>query len=288
MQTEVTLQKRQQLTDFIDRFLKPEPALHAVVGVGSIAFGTMRPDSDIDAVLFWEPVDYYVVPSEFVWDPKSNTYHTIFEPDIEGIQFDFHHFDLKTWSDPKIAWSEGQCAGFVDSWMAYDRDGSVAQLFKQRTTYTESIRLRHLDRAVLDMQLIRNDPTKLWESLGAAMAFDRVQSAYDALVGGLFAYNRRWRPWRLREMTYLLALPWLPLDFSTKVVQALNGPSMDAEGFHQRFAAIRDFGDELLTQLGDEAAYGADPIWEAFARNYDQPGYAHNMDDWHTEHSKRL
>lgn len=93
--SEATHQKRQQLTSFIDKFLKPEPTLHAVVGVGSIAFGTMRPDSDIDAVLFWDPIDYYVVPSEFVWVPEANTYHSIFEPDVEGIQFDLHHFDLR-------------------------------------------------------------------------------------------------------------------------------------------------------------------------------------------------
>lgn len=287
MTTESTLQKREQLADFIDRFLKPVPALRAVVGVGSIAFGTMRPHSDIDAVLFWDPIDHYVVPSEFVWVPEANTYHSIFEPDVTGIQFDFHHFNLRKWTDSNCVWSEGQCAAFVDSWLVYDRDGSVAKLFAERTAYTESIRMKHLDSALLDMQMIRDDPTGLWESLGPAVAFDRTQSTYEALVRGLFAYNWRWRPWRLREMTYLLTLPWLPSDFATRVLSALNGPSSDLKGFCQRFFAIRDFGNELLTQLTDEPEYGSDPIGEAFTRSHDLPGYAHNMDEWNAEHAKR-
>jgi len=286
--TVATIHKRQQLNDFVDRFLKPEPALRAVVGVGSIAFGTMRPDSDIDAVLFWDPIEHYIVPSEFVWVPESNTYHSIFEPDMPktSIQYDFHHFDLKKWSDPNCKWSDGQCAAFVDSWLVYDRDGSVAQLFADRTTYTDLIRIAHLDQALLDMQLIHGEPTKLWQSLGAAVALDRAQSTYDALVRGLFAYNYHWRPWRIREMTYLLTLPWLPSDFAGRVLSALNGPSADLAGYCQRFAAIRDLGNDLLTQLADESTYGANPIDQAFTRNYNQPGYAHNMDEWNAEHTK--
>lgn len=289
--TAATRQKRQKLSDFIDRFLKPEPALQAVVGVGSIAFGTMRPNSDIDAVLFWDPVDYYVVPSEFVWVPETNTYHSIFEPDVSatGIQFDFHHYDLKTWSDPNFVWSEGQCAGFVDSWLAYDRDGSVAKLFAERTAYTDAIRTKYLDEALLDMQTIRwDEPTELWERLGDVIAWDRAQSTYDALIGALFAYNWRWRPWRTREMVYVLTLPWLPKDFATRVMPALNGPSLDLEGYCKRFAAIRDLGNDLLAQLTDEPAYGSDPIGQAFTRSYDIPGYAHNMDVWNIEHARRV
>ena len=289
MLTEATIQKRQQLNDFIDRFLKLEPALRAVVGVGSIAFGTMRPDSDIDALLFWDPIDRYVVPAEFVWIPESNTYHSIFAPDLPetGIQFDFQHFDLQEWSAPDFVWSEGQCAAFVESWLVYNRDGRVAQLFAERTTYTESLRGAHLDQALLDMELIWDDPTRLWESLGAAVAFDRAQVAYDALTRALFAYNWRWRPWRSREMSYLLTLSWLPADFATRVITALNGPSLDLEGYCQRFLALRGLGDELLAQLADEDGYGTDPIGAAFVRGHDRPGYAHNMDAWNAEHTKR-
>ena len=289
--TAATIQKRRQLCDFIDQYLKPEPAIRAVVGVGSIAFGTMRPDSDIDAVIFMDPVDHYIVPSESKWVPESNTFHSIFSDDPAvhktGIQFDFHHTDLKEWSDPGFEWSEGQCATFVDSWLAYDRDGSVARLIAERTAYTESIRTRHLDQALADLQVTWDDPTKLWDHLGPAVAFSRALAGYDALVRALFAYNRRWRPWRTREMAYLLTLPWLPPDFATRVLPALNAPSLDLAGYCQRVSALRELCDDLLAQLADETAYGADPHSRAFTRTHDLPGYAHNMEEWNAEHAKR-
>jgi hypothetical protein len=299
--TEATVRKRQQLTDFIDQYLKPEPAIRAVVGVGSIAIGTMRPDSDIDAVIFMDPVDHYVVPSESKWVSASNTFHSIFSDDPvvqeTAIQFDFHHYDLKEWLDPGFVWPEGQCAAFVDSWLAYDRDGAVARLIAERTAYTASIRTRHLDHALLDLQgsemirpddrTTRDDLARLWDHLGPAVAFDRALAGYDALVRGLLAYNWRWRPWRTREMTYLLTLPWLPPDFATRVLPALNAPSLDLAGYCQRFSALRGLCDDLLAQLAGETAYGADPLSQAFARTHDQPGYAHNMQEWNAEHARR-
>jgi hypothetical protein len=289
--TAATLQKRRQLIDFIAQFLKPEPAIRAVVGVGSIAFGTMRPDSDIDAVIFMDPVDHYIVPSESKWVPDSNTFHSIFSDDPAvhktGIQFDFHHADLKEWSDPGFEWSEGQCAAFVDSWLVYDRDGSVARLIAERTAYTESIRTKRLDQALLDLEGTLDDPTRLWNHLGPAVALDRALAGYDALVCALFAYNWRWRPWRTREMTYLLTLPWLPPDFAARVLPALNGPSLDLEGYCQRVSALCELRDDLLAQLAEETAYGADALSQAFTRTHDLPGYAHNMEAWQAEHAKR-
>jgi hypothetical protein len=289
--TAATLWKRQQLCDFIDRYLKPEPAIRAVVGVGSIAFGTMRDNSDIDAVIFMDPVDHYIVPSESKWVPESNTFHSIFSDDPAvwktAIQFDFHHYDLKEWSDPDFEWSEGHCAAFVDSWLAYDRDGTVATLIAERTAYTEAVRTMHLDRALLDLEGTLGDPTGLWNHLGPAVALDRALAGYDALVRCLFAYNRRWRPWRTREMTFLLALPWLPPDFEKRVLPALNGPSLNLAGYCQRVSALCELFDDLLAQLAGEAAYGADPTSRAFARVCDAPGYAHNMDEWNAEHAKR-
>ena len=88
-------------------------------------------------------------------------------------------------------------------------------------------------------------------------------------------------------MTYLLTLPWLPPDFGTRVLTAVNGPSLDLEGCCRRFAALKGLGDDLLAQLASEPAYGADPGRRAFMRVCDQPGYAHNLDEWKAEHEKR-
>jgi hypothetical protein len=88
-------------------------------------------------------------------------------------------------------------------------------------------------------------------------------------------------------MTFLLELPWLPPDFATRVVLALNAPSLDVEGYCQRFSALGELCDDLLAQLADEAAYGSDPVGQAFVRCHDVPGYAHNMDEWNAVHAQR-
>ena len=88
-------------------------------------------------------------------------------------------------------------------------------------------------------------------------------------------------------MTYLLTLPWLPPDFAVRVLPALNGPSLDLAGCCQRVSALRDLGGDLLAQLADETAYGADPLSRAFTRICSDPGHAHTMDQWNAEHAKR-
>lgn len=139
MVTAATERKREQLLDFIDRKLAPHPAVRAVVGVGSIASGLARPDSDIDAVVFMEPFDPYVVPAESIWRPRDDSFHSIMVDDEsldrEGIQLDFYRVDLGTWRDPAYAWPEPSCAELAHGWMAFDRKGAVGPLIEDRTTY---------------------------------------------------------------------------------------------------------------------------------------------------------
>ncbi len=226
MTTPATLKKRQRLKQFIEIELAPEPAVQAVIGVGSIASGLARPDSDIDAIVFLDPFDPYIVPAEFVWHPADRTFHSIFshEPEPENkLQFDFHRYDLARWMDPAFTWPEEVCSGLSTGWLAFDRCGAVADLIAMRTAYPDALRTARLDEAltVLDQHLSYDSPQGCWDSLGPLIAQDRLQAAYESLVDALFAYNRRWRIWRDRQMTALLALPWLPDDFQNRVPTAL-------------------------------------------------------------------
>ena len=69
--TAATIQKKPDLTTFLERVLVPEPAVQAVIGIGSIASGLAQPDSDIDAIIILDPLDWYIVPAEFVWRPSN-------------------------------------------------------------------------------------------------------------------------------------------------------------------------------------------------------------------------
>jgi Nucleotidyltransferase domain len=293
MTTSATIQKRQELMNYIELELAPEPAVQAVIGIGSVASGLARPDSDIDAIVFLDPFDAYIIPAEFVWLPSHKSFHSIFsdEPGVEkGIQFDFQRFDLTQWMNPSFEWPEGYCSELSMGWLAFDRTGKAADLITARTTYTDAIRISRLDEAIthLDQHLSGDGPQVRWDSLGPLISHDRLQAAYGYLVQALFAYNRRWRPWRNREMSYLLDLPWLPEDFPNRIIGALSITSRDYAGYMNRVEILRNLFQDLTTHLVKDGLYGGNFISEAFIRGHDEPGRAWNMDAWNRKHADRI
>ena len=287
-----TTHKRQQLLDFIRVELADEPAVRAVVAVGSVATGYARPDSDIDTVVFLDPFDPYALPAEFVWRASERTFHSIFSAEAgieDSVQLDCDRVNLAQWRDPAFDWPEGRRAELADGWIALDRDGEVTRLIGERTYYDDALRGAGLDEAItwLDQHLGEDGPWVRWESLGPAIAHDRLAAAYHYLVQALFAYNRRWRPWRNREMTALLNLPWLPDQFGERVLVTLNAPSLDLAGYQARAEMLRQLFSEVMTRLQREGDYGADPVSEAFIRSHEEPGRAWNMAEWNREHMAR-
>jgi hypothetical protein len=288
MTPSAVLQKRQELMSFIELELLPEPALQAVIGIGSIANGLARPDSDIDAIVFLDPLDPYITPAEFVWRPADRSFHSIFS-DAAGIQFDLQRFDFAQWANPAFAWPEERCAELQAGWLAFDRSGKAADLIAARTTYTPAMQISRLDEAItyLDQHLAEEKPRVRWESLGPLVAHDRLQAAYAYLVQALFAYNLRWRPWRNREMSFLLALPWLPDDFANRVPGALSILAEGYAGYLKRVEVLSSLFQDLRTRLVNDGLYGEDVIGEAFVRSHEEPGRAWNMDVWNAKHAQR-
>jgi len=287
--TPATVEKREHLLGYIERVLKPEPAVKAVIGIGSIATGHMRPDSDIDAVIFLDPYDMYIAPAEAIWEPNHDSYHSIFAEGVAGIQLDFTRLDWKEWSDPGFQWPEGRRAELSSGWIAFDPSGEAAGLVAQKCDFPEELRLARLDESIvwLDQHLSGDVPQKIWDNLGPAIAFDRLEAAYDYLVHALFASNRRWRIWRNRELQVLLQLPWLPSDFIERVLVAANAPSLDQAGYVARTEMLRALFKDLLDHLISIGDYSAAPIDQAFIRSGEEPGRAWNMDEWTRFHVAR-
>jgi len=278
--------------DFTERELVSESAVQAVIGIGSIASGLARPDSDIDAIIFLDPLDWYIIPAEFKWCPSNGSFHSIFileSASEECMQFDFARFDLTQWADPSFEWPEERCAELSEGWIAFDRFKKVAELIETRTVYSDEIRKVKLDEAItrLDQHLSEGRPESRWDRLGAIIAQDCLQAAYEYLVQALFAYNRRWRPWRDREMSSLLALPWLPQDFADRVLGASSVPSPDYAGYLARVENLRGLFQDIARRLVSDGDYGNDVVRTAFIRSHDEPGRAWNMDEWNKKHVER-
>jgi len=292
MPTPATTRKRRDLQTYIERAASHEPSVQAVLVIGSVALGTARPDSDIDALVFMDPLDHYALPAEAVWDPDDNTFHSIFAPGFDDgseIQLDFQRLDLQLLLDPSTTWPEPRRAEFAQGWLAYDRDDAVGKVIAQRAVYDDAMRQKTLDDAItwLDQLLSEGKPERCWDVHGPLIAMDRLQAAYDHLVAALFALNRTWRPWRNREMSTLLALDWLPAEIDERLLLALNAPGLDRAGYDHRVTAIRGLMSEIIAQLVALGDYGQDPSSEAFVRSHDEPGRAWNMDEWNVRHRAR-
>lgn len=288
--TPATEQKRKQLQQFIEDVLAGETAVKGVVAIGSMATGHMTPQSDIDAVIFLDPFDYYIVPAEAIWQPDEDTFYSIFNKQVNGIPVDFARLNWQQWADPDFVWPEGRKAELSMGWIAYDPDGAVKNLIAQRTAYPDELRLERLDEAIvwLDQHLNNETPQQIWQTLGPVIAHDRLEAAYHFLVQALFAYNRQWQPWRNREMQTLLKLAWLPHEFEGRVLTAANAPNLENDGYMARVQALSDLFADLLSQLVANGDYSNTPIDQAFIRSSEEPGRAWNMDEWNKFRRARL
>jgi hypothetical protein len=253
-----------------------------------------RSDSDIDAFVFMDPLDLYLVPVQSIWRPADDTFHSIMSDDEslgrDGIQLDLHRIDLGTWRDPGFAWPEPACGELANGWLAFDRDGEVFRLIEERTAYPEDRRQRILDDAIplIADHLAEDVVLRCWDMLGPVVAADRLQAVYEYVVAALFAYSRRWRVWRNREMSALLRLPWLSQDFDTLIMMVAVASGHDREAYLARAQVLRQLSAQLVGRVVADGIYGVeDPVSEAFIRAHDEPGRAWNMDAWKAEHARR-
>ncbi|QDP95318.1 hypothetical protein FOE78_04785 [Microlunatus elymi] len=240
-----------------------------------------------------DPLDLYLAPAEFVWRPADNTYHSIFSDDPEldrvGIQLDLHRYDLAQWRSPDFDWPEPQRAELAGGWITYDPTGEIKDLIADRTSMSDQQRLAILDASLNQaFALIPDDDAEgHWNMLGGPEAFDRLQAGYQELARALFAYHRKWRPWRSRELRGLQDLTWLPTGFRDNAAELLTASGHDFTAYRRRAAALRAAFNALIARLQADGTYGDDPDNESFLRIYDEPGRAWNMDDWNAEHTRR-
>ena len=284
-----TNRKRTELSRFVQQEIMTEMSVQGVVVIGSVAKGIARADSDIDAVVFLEPFDLYAIPAEFKWRPDDGTFHGIFREMDNAIQLDFKRLNLQEWSKPTHVWPESLCAELSEGWLAFDRHDQIRKLIVERTYFSDEIRQERLDDAIVHLDWLLNDSTteRTWETLGAEVAHYRLHSAYDYLTQALFAYNRRWRTFRSRELSDLLKLPWLPEKFDEQLLLATNALSATKDNYQQRVTILQHFFNELLTKCQQDAVCGDDAVSEAFIRQHEEPGRNWNMEEWNKKHKER-
>jgi hypothetical protein len=151
MKTSPSQYKLRQLELFVSRICEPEECIQAVMAIGSVAAGRAGPESDIDAIIFMDPLDLYAVPAESVWSPDDGSFHGIFSPEArhsDSVQLDLLRLDLGLWQATGYEWPEPRLAELASGKVVFDRHGAVGALIQKRSHYAEKTQRQKLYEAV--------------------------------------------------------------------------------------------------------------------------------------------
>lgn len=275
------------MREFVNRKLSGWPEFTAALIVGSVAHGEARPDSDVDCIFIFDHMNHAIVPAEFVWNPESDTYHTIFEieaTEVNGIQVDADRVELEEFMNRD--WSEDLKHDLSHALVIYDRFDTVAPAINARLKYPDSLRFsrvqHHLLWAAYHLEEWRLSG---WLSRGGLeSAHDQITAALEEIIQLLHAYNREWLPPRYRWIVSAQNLDWLPDTFAKSVVEVITHVTPDPQSLLKRQRTLNSILDSIRGQLEFDGLL-ASPV-EAFVASHPDLGYAHNFDDWKRENRK--
>ena len=279
------------LDALIEQHLLPVDSFIGAVLIGSRAHGEERPESDIDVVLIFEEVDERVIPGEFVWVPETNSFHSIFDIDADGvsaIQVDAIGRRLSWLEFSEMEWPEGLRHDLSAGPVLVERRRDVSGVIAARTAYPEELRIERLAEAVGWAEYhLKGWRLEGWiERGGWLCANDQVDAAFEQLISALHAYNRTWLPWRYRRLLSALRLPWLPPDFAGHVEALRRSSADDPESLRTRASHVATPLRELLERADND---GLTPDLEAAGgRRFSGLGFASTMEEWRRQHDEWL
>jgi hypothetical protein len=278
---------------YVDTELSRWPQVQGIAVVGSVAQGTCRADSDVDAYVFFHPaVEEAVVPAESYYVFSTGEYHHIFA-DLKSLGVDgpYLHLDAKRVALSALevddALFEGERAQLAAAILAWNRDGRLASQLSDYVHYPEGLRrsrlLSHLGWA--DYLLAEHQIDKWVRRHGLLAAHHQVGTATDHLIRAIFAYNRRWEAFRSLWVEELSRLPWRPEPLPSILEQTLVARVMSAQDIDRRAAAARALYAAMAEQLAKDGFMPEeDPGSWLFRQTHPGLGYAHNMAEWQQAH----
>ena len=282
------------LRRYVDAELRAWPQVKGVVVVGSVAQGTCRPDSDIDAYVFFHPtVDEAVMPAESIYAFSTRQYHDIFvdeaavAPDGDFIPLDVKRVGMSVLGNQSTL-PEGERAQLAGGLLIWDREGDLATRLADFVTYPEDLRrrrlLEHLSWA--DYLLAEPRAVKWIDRCGQLAAHDQLTTAAEHLIQALFAYNRHWEPHRNLWLEEVSQLEWQPEGLQSALEEGLVMGALTREDLRRRLGKLLPISEAITGQLAQDGFLPAeDPSFWIFRETHGQLGYSYNMTEWRKAHA---
>jgi predicted nucleotidyltransferase len=276
---------------FVERKLEPWPEFLAALVVGSVANGEGRPDSDVDCIFIFRRLDERVVPAEFVWQPETDKFFTIFDAEadqIGAVQIDAGSKRVALDEFLAADWEEDLKHELSQAIVLFDRDNSVMPRIAEKLHYPDEFRVERV--AVLTTAIEQSLETwrlQSWITRGGLMcAHEQLSAAFEDVLKLLHAVNRAWLPWRYRWLISALKLPWLPVDFASRAQDAYRNGNLTDADLWRRQAILLQLLEDIRDYLKADASLALPA--NAFAQAHRDLGYAHNFEAWIVAHREFL
>lgn len=236
---------------FVERKLVPWPTLEAALIIGSIGHDEDRPDSDVDMVLLFDPLDLRIVPGEFVWTPADDQFHTIWveASDVGGVQIDAKRLSVEHLERDEL--DDGFKHELAHAITLFDRSGRVTKILERRLSYPDERRralaLRHRGGAGIYQSKVAAKSRERWISrIGWAGVVDLLVAGFGEVVLVIHAYNGEFPPYRDRWLLSVERLDWVPGGFAAFRDAVLSPAPADPE---TNFLRANEAFDRVLEQI---------------------------------------
>ncbi len=245
------LRKREQLENYIHTELEGHPGVRGVVLTGSVATGDAREDSDIDITVFLNPFRKDIMPHEFIWDPKTREYFSIWD-EHPGVQIDAKRLDLE--KERRREWKEAEKSELAEGIIIFDREGQIRELLNDKLVYPEKLRLdRLIENEIRIDYYLTEWRLMMWiERGGALQAHYLLNIAVDEILESLYAYNRIFMPWEYRKLYRSYSLPWLPANYRERIEEGLLSRSLSEDDVKRRLEILKKLYQDISDKLREE------------------------------------
>ena len=287
-----SLRKVGQVREFIAARLEGEPSFRGAVITDSVAHGDARADSDVDMFLLFHPLDFAVVPGDFVWSPRLDRYFGRSErlpQDRDLLHIDARRVDLDRLAAGTA--SELERHLLADGLLVWDRNDSCAQVLERVSEYPARLRRERL----IDLYYQVNyhlRPTKAlaWYERGdGCLAHAHFDAGLGYFLKFMFAWHGAWLTWPNKRVQYLRTRTDPVGGFEDCLGQVMLVRDFGREELNRRITALAAYMDKMAALLQREGILPlAAPLDFAYGKAHPEIGLRHSMEAWRRANAERL
>jgi predicted nucleotidyltransferase len=287
-----SLRKVGQVRDFIAARLVGEPSFRGAVVTDSVAHGDARADSDVDMFLIFRPLDLAVVPGDFVWSPRLDSYFGRSEQlpeDPDLLHIDARRVDLDRLAADQA--SELERHLLAGGLLVWDRDEECAGILERVSEYPGRLRRQRLIDLYYQVDYhLRPAKALAWYERGdGRLAHAHFDAGIDYFLKFMFAWHGSWLTWPNKRVQFLRGCPDPVGGFEDCLEQIMLVRDFGRAELNRRIGALGGYMAKMCSLLQSRQILPLEsPLDYAYGQSHPEIGLRHSMGDWRRANAQRL